>query len=468
VKSSRAALGVVGLLVATLWYLGGGTAIPAQSAAAGEQPRVSDPVSHDNLTVFFIHGPDAVANAKVATLQEALAAGWAVVHETGDVNVLAVENRSSDTELFIEEGDIIKGGRQDRMIAVDMLLPPKSGAVSFPAHCVEHGRWTNRGTEAATHFSSSNKRGVRNDLRIANASGQQGQVWATVTMNQDKLTKSVGVNVNAAASASSFQLSLENPVVEAKVKEYTTALKAVHEEDKTIIGAVFLVNGQLRGAEVYGSNALFRKAWPKLLDSQATDALVAKAALSEKSDKPAPPTLPAPSIKEVERYLAFAGQDTSPAGPSGTPREVNGDLTNDDLGLVVNLQQPRFAGRSGATRNVLLNNSGGNTVNPTANADLSRLQNFYGSRGIEVAAPNMPPNQNRTGSFQFSGSFNTDQNINDPIALVTPSAPALPVVVNVPGNRLNVQRVEDRSGLVTESRDPSRQNAVIHRSYIKK
>src|SRR6059036_828776 len=116
VKSSYAALGLVGLALAGLWYAGGGSATLPPSAAASEQVRVSELLTHDNLTVFFVHGPDAVADAKVATLQEALEAGWAVVHETGDVNQLAVENRSTDTELFIQEGDIIKGGRQDRLI----------------------------------------------------------------------------------------------------------------------------------------------------------------------------------------------------------------------------------------------------------------------------------------------------------------------------------------------------------------
>src|SRR5262249_28919010 len=133
VKSSYAALAVFGLALGGLWYAGGGATVPAQSAAAAETPRVTAPVSHDNLSVYFIQGPDAVADThKVATLQEALDAGWAVVNETGNVNDLTVENRSTDYELFIQEGDMIKGGKQDRVIAVDLLLPPKSGVVPLP------------------------------------------------------------------------------------------------------------------------------------------------------------------------------------------------------------------------------------------------------------------------------------------------------------------------------------------------
>ncbi len=163
---SYVALGVLFLAIGGLWYAGGGSTFPYQSAAAGEL-RVSAPVAHENLTVFFIHGPDTIANAQIMTLQEAIETGRAIVHETGNVNSLTVENLSSDTELFIQEGDMIRGGRQDRMIALDMLLPPKSGVVSFPCNCVENGRWTNRGDEAPTHFNKSDQFAVGNTQKIA-------------------------------------------------------------------------------------------------------------------------------------------------------------------------------------------------------------------------------------------------------------------------------------------------------------
>ena len=176
-KSSHRGLVVLGLALAGLWYVGGGTAMPPQTARASELPQVSEPLSHDNLTVFFIHGTDTIKNAKIGTLQEALEGN--VVHETSNVNALAVENLSPDTELFIQEGDMIKGGRQDRMIAEDMLIPPNSGRVSFPAHCVESGRWTARGNEDTAHFAKSDQFAVGNELRYANARHQQGQVWTT-------------------------------------------------------------------------------------------------------------------------------------------------------------------------------------------------------------------------------------------------------------------------------------------------
>src|SRR5262249_9335874 len=228
-KSSYAALGVLGLALGGLWYAAGGAAVPPQPAAAVEQVRVSEPLSHENPTVYFVHGPDAVADAKVVTLQEALEAGWAVVHETGNVNTLAVENLSPEYELFIQEGEMIRGGRQDRMIAVDMLLPPNSGRVSFPAHCVESGRWRGRGGEAATHFARCDNIVVGNDLKIANASMNQSEVWANVKREQEKLSQQLRVKVNAPESETSLQLALENRALQEKLAEFDAALKAAGE-----------------------------------------------------------------------------------------------------------------------------------------------------------------------------------------------------------------------------------------------
>ena len=182
-------------------------------AAAAEAVRVSAPASHDNLTVYFIHGPDAVADDKVVTLQEALERKWVVVHETGNVNVLAVENLSDDHDLFLQSGDIVKGGRQDRLIASDLIVPPKSGKVSCPANCCERSRWTGRGAEAANYFARSTDFAVGNDIKIANATRQQGEVWANVDKAQKQLSEKVGKEVNCPQSPTSLQLALEDRAV---------------------------------------------------------------------------------------------------------------------------------------------------------------------------------------------------------------------------------------------------------------
>ena len=102
------------------------------------------------------------------TLQEALARGAVKVHETGSVNALTVENTGKD-EVFVQAGDIVKGGQQDRVLSVDLLLPPRSGQVSIAAFCVEHGRWTARGKEDARQFSSAGSAMPSHEAKVGDA-----------------------------------------------------------------------------------------------------------------------------------------------------------------------------------------------------------------------------------------------------------------------------------------------------------
>jgi hypothetical protein len=95
--------------------------------------QVSGPIVHDNLAIYLVHGSGG-GGAVPLTLQEALAKGAVKVHETGSVNALTVENTGKD-EVYVQAGDIVKGGQQDRVLSVDLLLPPRSGEVSIAAFC---------------------------------------------------------------------------------------------------------------------------------------------------------------------------------------------------------------------------------------------------------------------------------------------------------------------------------------------
>ena len=96
------------------------------SAFADAGIQVSGPIVHDNLAIYLVHGSGGGGGVPL-TLQEALAKGVVKVHETGSVNALTVENTGKD-EVFVQAGDIVKGGQQDRVLSVDLLLPPRSGA----------------------------------------------------------------------------------------------------------------------------------------------------------------------------------------------------------------------------------------------------------------------------------------------------------------------------------------------------
>ncbi len=232
-----------------------------------------------------------------------------------------MENTGKD-EVYVQAGDIVKGGQQDRVLSVDLLLPPRSGEVSIAAFCVEHGRWTARGNEDAGS-SPAPPRPCRRTKRkwrcgpmrwqrppspadapartMAYAGGagmgqSQEEIWSTVRKTQDSLSRSVGAPVAAPASPSSLQLSLENEKLKQAQAAYIAALQGAGESGDDIVGYVFAINGKINSGDVYASNALFRKMWRKLLAANVTEAI------SEKDAAGAAP----PSVKDVEAFLAAA------------------------------------------------------------------------------------------------------------------------------------------------------------------
>src|SRR5262249_41236841 len=148
---------------------------------------VSGPYTHKNLTIFLLHGAGASQGQAPLTLQEAMKRKLVVVRETGDVNRLTIQNRSNQ-DVFVQAGDIVKGGQQDRVLALDLIVPPKSGRIPIDAFCVEQGRWSRRGNEAVAAFSASDNALASKDLKIAaNSRRSQVDVWANVSKTQEKL-----------------------------------------------------------------------------------------------------------------------------------------------------------------------------------------------------------------------------------------------------------------------------------------
>lgn len=297
----------LGLAMAIMVF-GAAVAVQAQN-----KTRVSAPYVYKNLTVYLIHGKDEIKNKNLLTLQEAMEKDIIIVYETGDVNELEVENLSGTYEVFIQSGDIVKGGKQDRVLSVSIILPAKSGRVKIGAFCVESGRWEQRKGESKEKFSSSNERIVSRDLKIAaNLSKSQGAVWKEVEESQKKLSDNVGGRVNSAASETSLQLALENKKVAATTDEYIKKFASILAGKDDVIGYAFVVNGNINSADIYASSALFKKLWPKLLRATAVEAV---AELTK--DK----TFVQPKSSTVEDFLAKADR------AAAKEQKVNGRVT---------------------------------------------------------------------------------------------------------------------------------------------
>lgn len=241
---------------------------------------ISGPFTHRNLQVFLVHGDTRLESRHYATLSEGLAKGIVLVRETGSVNELAIENRSKKTTVFLNAGDIVKGGRQDRTVRDDLVLSPESGKIALAAFCVEHGRWTKRGEENAAAFSANTKvLSSRREKLAARYGASQSEVWSGVAEQQMSLNANVSrlagktVDTRNASSATSLQLTLEDKDLDAVKKQYLDKLNPILNDKTDVIGFVYAINGEINSAEVYNNKTLFRALWPKLLDAAITEAI---------------------------------------------------------------------------------------------------------------------------------------------------------------------------------------------------
>src|SRR5215467_12522593 len=142
--------------------------------------RLSGPYTYQNLSIFLVHGNDLLPGKNFLTLQEALAQKKVRVYETKAVNELSIQNLSNQ-DVYVQSGDIVRGGDQDRMISIDFIVPPKSGRMPIAAFCVESGRWSKRGNEESAGFSSSDNMVAMKELKLAaKVDNSQQAVWQNV------------------------------------------------------------------------------------------------------------------------------------------------------------------------------------------------------------------------------------------------------------------------------------------------
>lgn len=253
--------------------------------------RLSGPYTHDNLSIYLVHGQDRFQK-KYLTLAEALEQHKAVVYETSNVNVLQVENLSAQ-DVYIQSGEIVKGGKQDRVLKDDVIVPSSSSKLDINVFCVEHGRWTQRGSEPAHAFAGSPGMIASPAMkRAVQEQGDQSQVWAQVAKEQVRLSDSVSSRLNSPQSPSSYQLTLEAPKLQERVDAFKKDLAGLADKYPDALGYVAAVNGKVTGSDVYATHDLFRKVWPKLLASTGVDAVG--------SARAGDPVAPPPAMADVK------------------------------------------------------------------------------------------------------------------------------------------------------------------------
>jgi len=148
-------------------------------------------------------------------------------------------------------------------------------------------------------------------------------------VTQKKLSSGLNAAVASPQSASSLQLALENDKLKEARAAYVGALQASGEKDADVVGYAVAINGRMSNANLYPSNALFRKRGGKQLAAAVTEAIGEKPGSApgapEVSGTPgAAPAAAAPAAPAVTEFLAAAekGKSYERAAAAGARQEV--------------------------------------------------------------------------------------------------------------------------------------------------
>jgi hypothetical protein len=317
-------------LVGALLMNGGPGAAASSEPAARDKTqvdagwRLAQPVTYENLTVFPVVSTEEADTSSFATLDEALASGAAIVTEQGSymrrtrdgviqpqssgaqVNQLVLVNRGKKPLLLLA-GEVVSGGKQDRIIGKDRIVPIGAQPLPLDVFCVEHGRWTSGedkfgAAQLMVHPSVREKAAFDQD---------QGQVWAAVRSGSTAaMSESIEVGSSGAGGAAPAPQISRNTVAEtiassAPTESYRkiyksspvgTSVETYAEEidrrfrrataglkGERVIGVVVAYGNEVAWSDVFASSSLFENYWPKLLRSYVVEALARPARLEKAS-----------------------------------------------------------------------------------------------------------------------------------------------------------------------------------------
>lgn len=263
--------------------------------------KVLPAIVRGNLAIFPVVASRSYNTAQLITLDEGIGTGQVTITEAGpdlglirpgqtiparrpgpEVNRLVLYNNSSKPLLLLA-GEIVTGGKQDRVIGSDRMIPANTGPVDLSVFCVEPGRWVGSSMKFGSVAAPMAQPSVRTP---AMAMRDQSRVWDNVRSSNAKMMSSLGgPEAAAVGGTSSYAKVIESGPVRKMVGQYggTEAEQAILRElrDKGATGVVVAVGGQVLWADVFASTELLAKYWPKLMRSYVAEAITSASAGSQ-------------------------------------------------------------------------------------------------------------------------------------------------------------------------------------------
>jgi hypothetical protein len=210
------------------------------------------------------------------SLSQAIKRGLVKVSERGtaateNVHYLRINN-SSDTAVFIASGEIITGGRQDRMVTRDTILKPNGRDQYIDVMCVEEGRWSDKEKKFGYYsYANPSLRKVLDQTR------NQVSVWKEIYGQLD------GTGVKAPTLA--YTARKQDKKFALTEEEYFRFFYDKIKADSSIVGFVCVSGDKVIGCDVYAGNNLFREELEPLLRGYIEEAIVRGSPVTAKDEK---------------------------------------------------------------------------------------------------------------------------------------------------------------------------------------
>lgn len=310
------------------------TVAPAAGSPARADWRLGSPSSYKNLTVFPVIGAEPASGAEFITLDEGLRSGKVVITELGadgnaraivrrgndraEVNRLAVTNNSGKTLVLIA-GEMILGGKQDRIVGHDCIIESSAAPVPLDVFCVEHGRWSGAASFGQDTAGSGQVKTSMVGMTAAPMALPKIREKAQAKKNQSDVWSEVAktVTVNGASTSTGTLTSVyQDKRVNARLAEYESAF-AGKLSANDVIGVVAAVGGRIISADVFANHSLFQAYWPKMLKSYALEAVGTSASAAQVSKS------------DAEAFLARVEGSSASGGHDGVYRLAENQSTAD-------------------------------------------------------------------------------------------------------------------------------------------
>ena len=202
----------------------------------------------------------------VVSLSQALSQGLVTVTERGTTSIDNVHwlrfNTHSDKSVYIAGGEVIAGGRQDRMVVRDTILGPSSKDQYVPVMCVEEGRWSEKEKKFAySNFANMHLR------KVLDSSHNQVLIWKEVERQLDS-----GRFKNNSLAYLSRNLDKKYMLTGDEYFRYFR--EKFREKDSTIVGFVAVSGGKVIGSDIFAGRDLFYQQLEPLLRGYIDEAVL--------------------------------------------------------------------------------------------------------------------------------------------------------------------------------------------------